>query len=338
MSASLIVILPIVLLGIVGIFCFTGCILDDSGFGKPFNQYSDLTVLSNSNLVAYWPLSDNLTGTENPAPALERQSGIPSSYIDMTTAPELYPWPPFTIPDPPGPDVVSDGAPGTIAFGQQGLVAGDSKPDLPGVLMPCVVVNGCYVEAPFVDKLMLPTSFTVEAWVRPDWTSNDPDAWRFVVDGRDVPGKGFALLAKNEDGQPGVYRWAGFVGNGGSGSEGFSLVTTTEGTISLGTSDTPAKPVYLALTYDGLTQLLTLFVDGQQLGQAVAVPYMPNTAQPIWIGAGAPYLPRRPQPDGVLSSPLFPFVGAMQDVALYSVALTPADITTHFHNGSGLDP
>src|SRR3954468_22138666 len=153
MSGPLIVVLPIALLGIVGIFCFAGCLLDSSGFSKPFNQYSDVTVLQTANLVAYWPLSDILTGTENPAPALERQSGIPSSYIDMTTAPELYPWLPFVIPNPPGPDVISDAALGTIAFGQQGLVAGDSRPDLPGVLMPCVVVNGCYVEAPFVDKL-----------------------------------------------------------------------------------------------------------------------------------------------------------------------------------------
>lgn len=338
MSASLIVVLAIALLGIVGMFCFTGCILDSSGFGKPFNQYSDLTVLPNRDLVAYWPLSDNLTGTENPAPALERQSNIASGYIDMTTAPELYPWLGFAIGNPPGPDVASDAAPGTIAFGQQGLLAGDGRPDLPGVLMPCVVVNGCYVEAPFVDKLMLPTSFTVEAWVRVDWTNNAPDAWRFVVDGRDTPGKGFALFAKTEEGQPGVYRWAGFVGNGSPGSAGFSLVTTTESTISLSTSDTPAKPVYLALTYDGPTQTVTLFVDGQQQGQTTSVAYLPNTTQPIWIGAGAAFVPRRPQPDGVVGSPLFPFVGAIQDVALYRIALAPGDITTHFHNGSGFDP
>jgi hypothetical protein len=69
--------------------------------------------------------------------------------------------------------------------------------------------------------------------------------------------------------------------------------------------------------------------------------YMPNTVQPVWIGAGAPFVtPRRsPQlPAGTTSSPLFPFVGAMQDVAIYSVALGPLDIRRHFNNGNGMDP
>jgi len=39
--------------------------------------------------------------------------------------------------------------------------------------------------------------------------------------------------------------------------------------------------------------------------------------------------------DGDPSSPLFPFVGAIQDVAIYSVALSEAEIGTHFRHGSG---
>jgi hypothetical protein len=34
-------------------------------------------------------------------------------------------------------------------------------------------------------------------------------------------------------------------------------------------------------------------------------------------------------------SPLFPFVGAIQDVALYRTALMAGEINTHFRNGSG---
>jgi hypothetical protein len=250
----------------------------------------------------------------------------------MATAPELYQWPPFdNLPNPPGLDVKSAGALGTIVFGQPGLVKGDAVvPALPSVIQPCVVVNGCYVEAPFVDKLLADTAFTVEAWVRVDWSKGDPDAWRFVLDGRDFPGKGFTLFAKTEDNSPHVYRWAGAVGSGA----GFTTVTS-ELTIALSSGGMPTDPVYLALTFDG--QMLTLFVNGEHQGQAqIPSPYMPNTTQPIWIGAGAPFVARRPtQAAGMPGSPLFPFVGAIQDVALYKKALMPDEIDTHFRNGSG---
>ena len=79
-------------------------------------------------------------------------------------------------------------------------------------------------------------------------------------------------------------------------------------------------------------------MNGEQQDKVNPVAYMPNTTQPLWIGAGAAFAPRRPQPDGVLASPLFPFVGAIQDVAIYSAALTSDVILKHFHNGSGTGP
>ena len=338
MSTSLIVLIPAVLLGIVGMLCFVGCILDTSGLPRtPFSEYSGGTVLLNPAVIAYWPLNDKLNDTDNPAPALERVSSIASSYIDMATAPELYPWPPFTVQSaPPEPDVLSAAAPGTIAFNQPGIVKGDAvEPAIPSVIQPCVVVNGCYVEAPFDPKFVPQGSFTVEAWVRVDWTAGDPHAWRFVLDMRDLnPGKGLGLFAKTEENQPGVYRWAGIVGNGGSGSAGFTVVSSTELTITLSSGGTPPEPVHLALTFDG--QTLTLFVNGEPQGN-VSATYVPNTAQPVWIGAGAPFVARRsPQlPAGTLGSPLFPFVGAIQDVAIYSSALAASEIGTHFRNGNG---
>jgi hypothetical protein len=38
------------------------------------------------------------------------------------------------------------------------------------------------------------------------------------------------------------------------------------------------------------------------------------------------------------ASPLFPFVGAIQDVAIYKIALDPVTIATQFDNGNGTDP
>ena len=95
---------------------------------------------------------------------------------------------------------------------------------------------------------------------------------------------------------------------------------------------------YLALTYDGPSQTLILYVNGAQLAKVTSAVYVPNSTQPLWIGAGAPYVPRRPQPADVVASPLFPFVGAMQDIAIYSAALASDVILTHFHHGNGKDP
>jgi hypothetical protein len=341
MSMSLIVLIPVMLLGIVGMLCFVGCVLHTEGLpATPFNEYSNKTVLNNPAIMAYWPLNDPLKDTDNPAPAVERVSNIASSYIDRTTAPELYPapepnpWPDFPVPNPPAADVLSAAAPGTIAFGQPGIVKGDAVAlAMPSVIQPCVVVNGCYVEAPFNPKFVPQGSFTVEAWVRVDWTAGDPQAWRFVLDMRDFnPRKGFGLFAMPDPNQPGVYRWAAMVGNGGPGSGGFTTLTTSEGQITLSGGGTPPDPVYLALTYNG--QTLTLFVNGDPQGH-IDTAYLPNISQPLWIGAGAPYVTRRPlQPAGEPGSPLFPFVGAIQNVAIYSKDLMAADIRTHFRNGN----
>jgi len=341
MSASLIVLLPVALLAIVSVLCFVGCTLPLEGLpATPFTEYSSKTVLLDPAIIAYWPLNDKLKNTDNPAPAVELASNIPSSYIDMTTAPELYPWLPFPVKGPPPePDVQSDGAPGTIAFNEPGLVKGDAVvPAIPSFIQPCVVVNGCYVEAPFNPKFVPQGSFTVEAWVRVGWTAGDLHALRFVLDMRDLnPGRGFGLFAKAEDNQPGVYRWAGIVGTGNSGSAAFKVLSSNEFTISLSSPGSPPNPVHLALTFDGAT--LTLFVNGGSAGSMTAT-YMPNTAQPLWIGAGAPYVTRRSaqMPAGTFGSPLFPFKGSIQDVAIYSAALKPDDIFRHFNNGNGTDP
>jgi hypothetical protein len=93
------------------------------------------------------------------------------------------------------------------------------------------------------------------------------------------------------------------------------------------------------VTYDAPSQTLTLFVNGGADGvgvQVPSVPYLPNMTQPLWIGAGAPYVTRRMQPVGPdPASPLFPFVGAIQDVAIWSDALKSDAIQTRTSNGNG---
>ncbi|HEY8642826.1 MAG TPA: LamG domain-containing protein, partial [Candidatus Dormibacteraeota bacterium] len=76
------------------------------------------------------------------------------------------------------------------------------------------------------------------------------------------------------------------------------------------------QPHHYALTYDGGT-VVTFFLDGQQIGQGgLAAPLTTTTvgAQPLAIGNGS---------DG-------PFVGTLDEAAIYGAALSPAQINAHW--------
>ena len=332
MSASLIVLLPVVLLGIVGLFCFVGCGLHTHGLLTSFRDYSGTTVLGNSAIAAYWPLRE----ASDSVPAADLAPNPDNGqYIDPSTLPSIYSWPKSSVGNAPLPDILSAAAPGSIAFAQPGIVTGDGAADDTSAAAPCLVVNGCYVNVPLASKVNPATSFTLEAWVRVDWDKSAPHAWRAVLDARDInPGTGFAIIATADDNAPGVYHWTAFVGNGGTDAAGFTTAASAD-PITLNVP-TGATTYYLAVTYDGPSQTLTLYVDGLQSGpQVTPAVYVPNTTSPLWIGAGVPYVPLRPQAAGVLGGPLFPFVGALQDIAIYSTALTPDVVMMHLNNGNG---
>jgi hypothetical protein len=352
MSVSLIVLLPILLLGIVSVFCFVGCVLQTGGLGgppiPPFTQYSGLTVLGTPSIAAYWPLNeaaDTLPahdGAPNP---------VPGKYVDPNTvglAPAtpgtIYPWPQVAnIPNPPGVDALSAAAPGQLNLGQPGLVKGDAKQpgNDPFVLTTCMAVNGGYVQIPF-DPKWNPPSFTLEVWVQVGWQASDPLAWRAVLDGRApdaTGGKGFAIIAKVDEDQSG-YHWAVLVGNGSTALTGFSFLPDSGPQITLVNPNPPpetppAVPVYLAVTYDAASMTLTLFVNGAQSAQQKPQPFAVNASGPLYIGAGVPYSPNRQTPGSTSGGPLFPFVGSIQDVAIYNAALSATAVQDHFKNGSG---
>jgi hypothetical protein len=341
MSTSLIVLIPVILLGIVGLFCFVGCVLDTSGLPgggeepPPFTEYSGMTVLPTNSLMAYWPLNE----TKDTAAAVDRKSASNGKYIDPNTAPPMtvYDWPQYNN----GPDVLSAAGAGVLMPGQPGIVAGDAVALPDGSAPACMVVDGAYVEVDvaFKDKFVPQASFTVEAWVRVDWKVGDPHASRFVLDMRETTPAttGFAISALAVDNQPDVYQWRGILGDG---SAAFQFADTTALKLTLRDPAASAGPVvYLALTYDSTAgkQTLTLYVDGVNRAEVPNIAYVPNATQPLWIGAGAPSIPRRTQPADPMNpaSPLFPFVGAIQDVAIYGEALDATTILQHFNDGSG---
>jgi hypothetical protein len=253
----------------------------------------------------------------------------------------VYDWPQYNIPNGANPDVLSAAGAGVLTPGQSGIVAGDAVPLPDGSAPACMVVDGAYVEVDvaFKDKFVPQASFTVEAWVRVDWKVGDPHAFRFVLDMREISPAtaGFGICALAVDNQPDVYQWRGILGDG---SAAFQFADTTALKLTLRDPAASAGPVvYLALTYDSTAgkQTLTLYVDGAKQAEVPNIAYVPNTTQPLWIGAGAPYVTRRIQPADPMNpaSPLFPFVGAIQDVAIYGEALDSTAILQHFNDGSG---
>jgi hypothetical protein len=350
MSASLMILIPVILLGIVGMLCFAGCILPTEGLPndggeppppKPFTEYSGMTVLPTNSLMAYWPLNE----TKDTAAAVDRKSASNGKYIDaknnMVPPQTVYDWPEYHVPNGANPDVLSAAGAGVLTPGQPGIVAGDAVPLPDGSAPACMVVDGAYVEVDvaFKDKFVPPASFTVEAWVRVDWKVGDPHAFRFVLDMREsTPATaGFGICAMAVDNQADVYQWRGILGDG---SAAFQFADTTALKLTLRDPAASAGPVvYLALTYDSTAgkQTLTLYVDGGKQAEVPGIAYVPNATQPLWIGAGAPYVARRTQPTDPQNptSPLFPFVGAIQDVAIYSEALDAGTILQHFNDGSG---
>jgi len=326
-SATLIVIIPIALLGIVALLGFTGCGLPVTGLPPDFTTYSTDTVLSNVNCVAYWPLNDPAGSTmANEIKGMPANTG---SYLNPTTAPALYPWNSANFGDP-------SAAAGSTPFQlqQPGIVIGDEVPNTTNN-QPCMVVNGALVLVPQASAIN-PAEFTVEAWVSVNWGPNDEPAERAVLNCHDINpvATGFAILAAVDTGtNPPTYRWNAEVGNGTAA--GFAILGTASDPIVLNDPSTEQGPAvyHLALTFDGT--ILNFFINGTSV-EKTNTAYAPNTTQPLYIGAGAPFAGLRTKPPTPnVVGPLFPYNGAIQDVAIYSKPLGDADIALHHANGLG---
>ena len=174
MSTSLLVMMPFVLLAIVSAICFVGCVFDTTGDGPgtenpPLFKYSDDTVLPNeATLLAYWRLNE----ASGPTAVNARNPG---------TADGTYVSQPF----PDDPSVNSVAAPGTLSFGQAGMLAGDLQPPFTAgsPRQPSVFVDGAFVKVGW-DPTIAPSEaegFTIEAWVHVGWAEKEPKADRAVI-------------------------------------------------------------------------------------------------------------------------------------------------------------
>lgn len=296
MSASLIALIPLVLLGLVGTLCFVGCGYPDFQFGTPYES----TILATPNVVAYWPLDDDK-----------------GSAIAADIAPKQAPLTAF-----------NGKYTGSVEPGQTAIVPKDQEGS--------AFFNGGFVNVDFHQELNT-SSFTVEAWVQPGWVSTDAPAIRGVVVSTNTPaGAGYAMIA-NVDNATMQNFWAAQVG---TGSGNFQQVQADQ-PITLSTTNTATNTTFLAMTFDALSQALTLYVglaDMPLSQKAISLgSLMPpatflaeqgkppmSTATPLFIGSGRPDLP----------GGMFPFDGFIQDVAYYSSALTFETLKQHFQAGT----
>jgi hypothetical protein len=330
MTASLLVFAPVALLALVAGFYFVGCVLDKSGLPggdpepKPFTKYSDTDVIGHSAIAAYWRLSEPASVAGNPvatAKATDVIGGKNGNYTHKGNAPELFPCPGFQV----APGVDSAQASGFLSLGVEAIVPGDAKqpPSDPPVLLTGMQVDGAFVTVPVNGTVNQTGSFSVEAWVRPDWTAMDSPAKRILIDSHDDNGSTGFVIGVGEGGS-----WEASLGFG----TGFLLLPGSPAILSMST--------HVVVTFDGNNKA-EMFLNGARVATQMlpaGAGYVANTTVPFIIGAGLPGLPKRTQPTDLLFFPLLPFKGTVQDVAIYSAVLSDADILTHFTDGSGMHP
>jgi len=147
------------------------------------------------------------------------------------------------------------------------------------------------LEIPYNAALNTP-SFTVAAWVKVSGGSGHRAVWtsRDLIKGH--------MLYVNPDNV-----WNFTVGNG---VEWVSLS---------GAPATTGVWTHVAGVYDAISQTMRLYVNGQLAGNQTGVAFVPNTARPFRVGAGA-----------TEGAPQFHFNGLIDEVSVYARALSADEI------------
>jgi hypothetical protein len=286
MSASLMVLIPLVLLGLVSTLCFVGCALIYDYSGYTFQSEYQGKVVNDPNIVACWPLNDQTEAPIDPngTPALDiGPHKINGVYNSPTT--------------------------GAVKLNQTQIVPGDE-------MSACAFFNGGFVQVGFDNRLNPATSFSIEAWVQPEWKLTDTGMVRIVVASDDSSKfRGYQLHATAEN------HWAASIGTG-------SQFVIAKPDAASPTSVKPGVPNYLVATFDAMTNTLSIFVNGSPSAQAtipMGQSFAPAvTPTPLSIAMG----------DTGTGKPQSPFNGEIQDVAFYKAALDQMTISQHFNLGS----
>jgi hypothetical protein len=166
------------------------------------------------------------------------------------------------------------------------------------------------------------SSLTVEAWINP----GDVSVQRPIVE--------YAL----EAGHAGVHLWHSVARPMGSGSEAGTLFANVRGedgqsrfVVSEAGLIEPDEWSHVALTYDDVTGVGRLYVNGLSVAEEFLGTFVPQTSMPLHLG----YRPIWSADGGAEN----PFLGLMDEVAIYSRALSAEEIgTIHAAGREGKSP
>jgi hypothetical protein len=198
-------------------------------------------------------------------------------------------------------------------FGEPGAIVGD--PDT-AIRFTAIDTNtddgGVPTVIPYIAALNTSGSFTVEAWLRP--TEEGAGNAQCPL---------FNCQASTEDFGWDCYQRASTAGTGQQGFEfymndnnGARVGDAVGGTYTIG------QWCHLVAAYDSTAATLTLYINGAQVAQSTGVSgYVPNPSYPMSIGGYS---------DGTQN----PFVGDLDEFAVYTSALSAAQVLAHYQNGT----
>jgi Concanavalin A-like lectin/glucanases superfamily len=324
---------PVIVLILMLLFRFVGCELVFKLHRPPIPY--PMVVQATTGLTAYWRLNESagsLTAVDLlPDPGGDVNGRNPGTY---TTVPGGIP--------PDDPDSAT--APGTLVQGQPSLLDPDAG-NTPADQGSSVRFDGGFVDVA-TDTAPNPSPFTIEVWARPEWAPETAPTFHSVVTSRREEGgtlrRGYMLYAgppippipPGKD--PNRTYWQAWVGTE-------LVLPPPDGPVwemLVGPEVVLNETAYLVMTCDGTTLALWVnggnFVDdGTDEGtiepndtKTLMQPYVPAQGRPLYIAGGKTDV----DPP---AAPRYPFIGRLQEVAVYSAVLPVEDIARHFAMGSG---
>ncbi len=173
--------------------------------------------------------------------------------------------------------------------------------------------DGAPVLVPYIAALNPSSAFTVEAWVNPT-VATDDSAGPCPLFNRKSSGarQGWVFFQRS----PATGWNFRMYGNG---VDAGTTVDITGGSYTVG------QYVHLVATYDGTTA--TLYVNGSSVASGNPTAYQGNSVAAFAVGSYSDLLGSGPAYQN-------PFIGYVDEVALYSTALSGTQISAHYQNGT----
>jgi Concanavalin A-like lectin/glucanases superfamily len=227
-----------------------------------------------------------------------------------------------------------DGAPtatDSSGNGNTGTFVGDvsyddaNLPPIPGDVASLDIRNGGYVSVPTSPSLVIPGSLSVAAWVRIE----SPVGEHNVIS-KDNPGMAFSNYNLNIEGNYAYFSLAFDTGSAAGGFEVASPISGTNGTAGCdegGCYIQSATPFIDAAHLAGTWRLLTGVYDNAAKTLSVYID-CGDVAVGTFATTGVPYTGIDTVQIGLRKySPLSVWTGGVDNVAIWSLALSPAEVT-----------